>query len=47
MCIIDKNRGELKAANGGLNGVDFAPVYEALEKAGVAVCVAAGNDAHA
>ncbi|MBE6945702.1 MAG: hypothetical protein E7459_06405 [Ruminococcaceae bacterium] len=27
--------------------MDFAPVYEALEKAGVAVCVAAGNDAHA
>ncbi len=27
--------------------MDFAPVYEALEKAGVAVCVAAGNDQHA
>ncbi len=27
--------------------MDFAPVYEALEKAGVAVCVAASNDAHA
>ncbi len=26
---------------------NFGPVYEALEKAGVAVCLAAGNDAHA
>jgi len=26
--------------------MDFGPVYEALEKAGVAVCVAAGNEAH-
>ncbi|MBE6945707.1 MAG: hypothetical protein E7459_06430, partial [Ruminococcaceae bacterium] len=26
---------------------DFGPVFEALEKAGVAVCVSAGNDAHA
>jgi len=27
--------------------IDFAPVYEAMERAGVAVCVAASNDAHA
>jgi len=47
---VDAVNMSLGVANGFVTyewPMNYGPVYEALEKAGIAVCVAAGNDQHA